>query len=210
VISRTPTMFEYHISYTCYINTSLALSVFRNDKIETNCSVKIGSRIAEKSVVKLTCNNIMNSAGRNWAFTFGSKHGFNQTIENHTFIITFQPFPLKNLPNFGVTLNEELTSASIFIPHCNQIAETKYLIFHCQADDNEPRSISDNCTSTCSVKSNSTYDMLLIRSPVPRYNGTEDVYDTFPTDQRTESIRIGKEKYILKHKMSLLIESFVF
>jgi len=36
--------------------------------------------------------------------------------------------------------------------------------------------------------------MSLVRSPVPRYNEIENIYDTFPIDQRTENIRIGKEK----------------
>jgi len=168
------------------------LAVFKNDKIATQCTVKLVSRDVKKSIVLLTCNNITDNAGRNWAFIFGSKYGSNQTIENQTFIITLEPFPLKNLPSFDITLNEELTSASIFIPHCGQIAEIKYLILHCQSNDNENRSLSDSCTSTCPVKSDSVYNISVVRLPLPRYNGIENVNDTFPTDQRTANIRIGK------------------
>lgn len=199
VIERTPIMFKYNIAYTCYIDKSFSLAVFRNDQIEEQCSVKLTSRDEKlkKSILTLTCNNIMDNAGRNWTFTFGSKHTFNQTIENQTFIVTLQPLPLKNLPNFDITLNEELTSASIFIPYCNQVAETKYLILYCQNDNNETRPLSDNCTSTCSVKSNSVYNISLVRSAVPKYNEIENVYDTFPIDQRTEHIRIGKKKILI-------------
>ncbi len=194
VIERTSTMFKYNISYNCSINRTLDLAVFRNDKIESLCSARATSRNITKTILILTCNNIMDHAGRNWTFTFGSKYGSNQTIENQTFLITLQPLPLKNLPNFDITLNEELTSASIFIPNCNQVAETKYLILHCQNENNENKSLSDTCKTTCSVKSGSVYNISLVRSPVPRYNEVENIYDTFPIDQRTENIRIGKEK----------------
>jgi hypothetical protein len=201
VTERTSTMFKYNISYTCYINASWSVAVFRNDKIEERCTVKFTSRDVNKTIVILTCNNITDNAGRNWTFTFGSKHGYNQTIENQTFLVTLQPLPLKNLPNFDITVNEELTSASIFIPHCNQVAETKYLILYCQNDDNETRPLFDNCTSTCTVKSGSVYNMSLVRSSLPIYNEIENVYDTFPTDQRTETIRIGKGKISIFKKI---------
>lgn len=171
----------------------MELAVFRNDKIVTQCTVRLTSRNEEKSIVLLSCHDIMDNAGRNWEFLFGSKYGFNQTIENQTFIITLEPLPLKNLPTLEITLNEELTSASIFIPNCGQAAEIKYLILHCQSDNNENKSLSDNCISTCSVKSDSLYNISLVRLPLPRYNGIENVNDTFPPDQRTENIRIGKE-----------------
>ena len=146
VIERTSTMFNYNISYTCFINASYSLAVFRNDKIEGRCSAKFGPRDARKTIVNILCSNITENAGRNWTFTFGSKYGFNQTIENQTFLVTLQPLPLKSLPNFDITLNEELPSASIFIPHCNQVAETKYLTLHCQNDDNETRLLSPRQT----------------------------------------------------------------
>lgn len=59
-----------------------------------------------KTIIHLTCNNIMKNAGRHWRFTFGSKAGSNQTITNQTFIVTLTPLALQSLPNWEVTLKQ--------------------------------------------------------------------------------------------------------
>ena len=135
----------------------------------------------------------MNNAGRNWTFVFGSIQGINSTIANQTFIVTLAPLPLQSLPKFGVTLNENLTLASIIVSNCDQVAEAKlYLTYQCQNDGNGNNYLSDSCTFTCPVQSDSVYNVSVVRLPVPIHDGTEAAKGTFPMDQRVESFRIGK------------------
>ncbi|CAF4008524.1 unnamed protein product [Rotaria sp. Silwood2] len=141
--------------------------------MSNQCKIKLESRNINKTIVKLGCVNITNNAGRNWTFIFGSKHGYNQFIVNHTFTVTLEPLPLKNLPSFDVTLNEELTSASIFVRDCDQVTETKYLSFQCGMNNNQYTPLPKNCAFTCPVKSESVYNISIIRLPIPRHNGTE-------------------------------------
>ncbi|CAF3421096.1 unnamed protein product [Rotaria sp. Silwood1] len=153
--------------------------------------MRLMSRNISQTIVRLTYENITNSAGRHWTFVFGSKHDSIQTIVNHTFTVTLDPLPLKSLPSFDVTLNEELTTASVFVPNCDQVAETKYLNFRCGINNDQQKPLPNNCVFTCSVNSSSVYNTSLIRLPIPRHNGTESFNDTFRMDQRIENIRIA-------------------
>ncbi|CAF3662355.1 unnamed protein product [Rotaria sp. Silwood1] len=193
VLSRTSTKFVCHITYNCFINNSYSLAVFHNDSIVSKFKVKPVSRDKDKTIVEVTCENITDNAGRKWAFVFGSKGGYDQTIKNQTFVITLEPLPLKNLLSFDGALNDDLTSATIFVPGCEQVTEaTSFLTFHCSNDDNGNRFLSDKCTFMCPVTSDSVYNMTLVRLPIPIYDGIESSNQTFPVDQRVQTIRIGK------------------
>ncbi|CAF1054196.1 unnamed protein product [Adineta steineri] len=195
IISRTPNTFKCQISYDCNItNHANTLAIFKDDKIVSQCTLRkvaaTGGR--EKTKLEITCNLIMGYAGKNWKFVLGNKSGVNPTIGNETFTVTLDPLLLTKLPSFDITLNEEITSASIVIPDCSHISEIKNLNFQCSSDDDVKKPVTDTCQVTCPVKPDSTYNISLIRIPIPIYNGKEIANGTFPEERRFETIRIGK------------------
>ncbi|CAF4900034.1 unnamed protein product [Rotaria sp. Silwood1] len=141
----------------------------------------------------LTCNNIINHAGRNWIFIFGSHYQYNQTITNQTFIVTLDPLSLKMLPSFNIALNEDQTLASILVPNCDQVTQTiSNIIYQCQSDDKKNRSISNNCTFTCPVKSGLVYNISITRLHISKHDGTNYTNGIFPMDRRVETVHLGK------------------
>ncbi|CAF0816273.1 unnamed protein product [Adineta steineri] len=187
-------MFKCQIVYDCELkNHTNTLAIFKDGEIVSQCTMrKVAATGKEKTKLEITCNLITGYAGKDWKFVLGSKSGVNPTIGNETFIITLDPLLLTKLPSFDITLDEEITSASIFIPDCSHISETKYLNFQCSSDDDVKKLVTDACQVTCPVKSDSTYNISLIRLPIPIYNGKEIVNATFSEERRRETIRIGK------------------
>ncbi|CAF0856706.1 unnamed protein product [Adineta steineri] len=132
-------MFKCQIVYDCELkNHTNTLAIFKDGEIVSQCTMrKVAATGKEKTKLEITCNLITGYAGKDWKFVLGSKSGVNPTIGNETFIITLDPLLLTKLPSFDITLDEEITSASIFIPDCSHISETKYLNFQCSSDDDE-------------------------------------------------------------------------
>ncbi|CAF1204664.1 unnamed protein product [Adineta steineri] len=194
VFNRTSNSFKCQISYDCELkNHANTLAIFKDAKIVTQCTIRKQSPTSkEKTKLEIACNPITGYAGKDWKFVLGSKSGVNQTIGNETFTVTLDPLLLTKLPSFDITLGEEITSASIVIPDCSDISETKYLNFQCSSDDDVKKPVTDTCQVTCPVKSDSTYNISLIRLPIPIYNRKEIVNGTFPEERRLETIRIGK------------------
>lgn len=134
----------------------------------------------------------MKNAGRHWRFTFGSKAGSNQTITNQTFIVTLTPLALQSLPNWEVTFKANSMLLSIYVPKCDEVTETSsYFIFQCQNDENRNKFISDRCTFDCPLSESSTYNISVIRLPIPIHHGNESICGTYSEDQRIENIHLG-------------------
>jgi hypothetical protein len=180
----TPNMFECIISYNCIIIDPTQLVVFRNDIIEKQCTSTVSLPNTDKTNAIVTCENIMNHTAQNWNFVFGSKHNRNSSIINETFIITLAPFPLEDLPDFNITVNDEITSASIFVPDCGRISERKYLSFQCEMGDYRNLSLPNTCIFACPVEPGTEHTVAIVRFPIPKYNGIEILNDTFPIDIR--------------------------
>ncbi|CAF1288660.1 unnamed protein product [Adineta steineri] len=197
IVSRTSNTFKCQISYDCELkNHANTLAIFKDDKIVIQCTVKkVAPTGEEKTKFEIACNLITGYAGKDWKFVLGNKSGVNPTIGNETFIITLDPLLLAKRPNFDITLDEVITSASIFIPDCSHISETKYLNFQCSSDDDVKKPVTDTCQVTCPVKPDSTYNISLIRRPIPIYNGKKIVNGTLLEERRLETIRIGKPCY---------------
>jgi len=176
-------MFTCKISYDCLIINSDKLAVFQKDNIATQCKLNLTYvPVIEKTNVIITCDNIENNAGRNWEFLFGSINDQTSIVINETFIVTLEPFPLKDLPKFNETINENITLASFFIPDCHQVAETKYLSYQCGREVKNRSSLFENCTFTCPVGPGRNEYAAIIRSPIPRYDGAQNVTGLFPEE----------------------------
>jgi hypothetical protein len=198
MIKRTWNMFVCKISYECLIINSAKLAVFKDDNITTQCKVNLTYfPVIEKTNVIITCDNIENNAGRNWQFVFGSINDQKSNVMNETFIVTLEPFLLKNLPNHNLTINDNITSASIFFPNCDQVAEIKYLNYRCGRDIKNKNSLFQNCTFTCPVAPGRTQDAAIIRSQIDRYDGTQNVSGTFPEETRPFNFHTSKRNISL-------------
>jgi hypothetical protein len=198
VIKRTWDMFMFNISYNCVIIDSAKLAVFKNDNIETQCKLNLTYfPVMEKTNVIITCDNIKNNAGRNWEFLFGSINNQKSNIIKEKFIVTLQPFPLKNLPTFNLTINDNITSVSIFVPDCDQVAETKYLTYRCGMNKVTKSSPFENCTFTCPAVPGRHQVVEVIRSPIAGYDGTQNVNGTFPEETRLDTFNIRKKYFTI-------------
>jgi hypothetical protein len=176
-------MFTCKISYDCLIINPDKLAVFKKDNIARQCKLNLTYvPVIEKTNVIITCDNIENNAGRNWGFVFGSINDQKSIVINETFIVTLEPFPLKDLPRLNETVNENITLASFFIRDCHQLAETKYLNYQCGREVKNRSSLLENCTFTCPVLPGRAEYAAIIRSPIPRYDGTQNVTGTFPEE----------------------------
>jgi hypothetical protein len=184
VNKRTWNMFECSISYNCVIVDPTQLAVFRNDIIEKQCTSNVTLPNTDKTNAIVICDNIMNYTAKNWKFVFGSKNGHNPSVINETFIITLAPFLLNDLPDFNITVDKDITSASIFAPNCDRVSEMKYLSFECEMADHRNLSLSNNCTFTCPVEPGTEHTVTIVRSSIQKYNGVETLNDTFPMDAR--------------------------
>ncbi|CAF4652467.1 unnamed protein product, partial [Rotaria sp. Silwood2] len=129
--------------------------------------------------------------GRDWKFVFGSKIGHKSNVVNETFVVTLEPFPLNNITSLNMKTDESITLASMIVPHCDQIAEMKYLSFRCGLDNNNQQPLPDNCTFTCPVRPGSFLDVGIIRHPIQRQNGRPSVNDTFTMESRGFNFNIG-------------------
>jgi hypothetical protein len=189
---RNSTSFHCSILYNCSVTDLNEFTVFKNDTTSAQCTANVITPNNQTTNVRVICEHITNNAGRSWTFVLGSKHDRNPSVVNETFSIILKPLPLKDLPSFSIVLNEAITSASILVPDCDKVSETKYLSFQCGIDNKSNMSVSSNCSFMCLVKSNSLLNIIVTRLPIPKYNvqGAHD--DTFPTDRRSENIHIGK------------------
>ncbi|CAF3261215.1 unnamed protein product [Rotaria sp. Silwood2] len=183
LIKRTSTMFVLNISYDCLISNSKKLAVFKDNMIVSKCRFNLTYFPAiERTNVIVTCENIENNPGRDWKFIFGSMSGHKSSVSNETFIITFEPVRLNDIMNISVTIDDNITIASMFVLRCDQSAEMKYLSYQCGLDGSQQKPLSDSCTFTCPVKPGMDYDVAVIRHPIQRYDGMQNVSGVFEMD----------------------------
>jgi hypothetical protein len=213
-------MFECIISYNCVIIDPTQLAIFRNGIIEKQCRSTVKLPNTDKTNAIITCENIKNYTAQNWTFVFGSNHDRNASIVNETFIVTFAPFPLENLPDFNITVNEKITSASIFVSDCGRISDMKYLSFQCELSDYRNLSLPNNCTFTCPVEPGTEHTMGIVRFPIPKYNGIPILNDKFPIDIRhktfdsrkknTETCQMNQKEFDLCEKIFNIVFVLLF
>ncbi|CAF3898085.1 unnamed protein product, partial [Rotaria sp. Silwood1] len=124
VQDRTSSMFIGFITYNCSSINSSELFVFVNESNVENCIVTADiSDNMNYTIVSITCDNIMNNAGRNWTFSIGKKISDVQIIFNEIFIVTLAPLSLNASTYINVTIVEDLEDALIFIPNCTDICD---------------------------------------------------------------------------------------
>jgi len=165
VINRTSSSFIALITYNCSSINSSELFVFSNETELDNCMLAEGFL---NNTINVTCNNIPNNAGRNWTFTLAAKSFQSQIILNETFIITLKPLSLHTSTNINITVEDNLTSAFVYIPNCLDITYPEYLVFRCNSSDLSNNTLSDNCTYTClDLNPGSIYEASLVQLPIP-------------------------------------------
>ncbi|CAF0988795.1 unnamed protein product [Rotaria sordida] len=188
VKNRTSSMFTALITYNnCSSINSSELFVFVSESVVENCFVTEDiPHNMDDTIINVTCENIMNKAGRDWTFNIGSKFFHNQIIFNEIFIVTLEPLSLNTSTYIDVMIDKNLTSALIFIPNCADISDIEYLIFRC-SDSNG--TLSENCTYTCSnIQFGSIYNLSLVRLPIPiadedkNFFPEENLYKEFQTN----------------------------
>ncbi len=169
VINRTSTMFIALINYNCSSINSSELFVFVNEISVNNCYIneEISDNI-NNSTINVRCHSIQNNAGRNWTFTLGGKNFHNRIILNSTFVITLEPLSLNISTNISIEINDNLRSASVFIPNCLNISDPEYVIFRCNSSDLSNNTLEENCTYTCfHLEPGSISNASLVRLSIP-------------------------------------------
>jgi hypothetical protein len=189
VIQRTSEMFTGLIAYNCSFTNSNNLTIVYN-KTLASCSVSEQfSNDTQNSIVNVTCNNIVNNAGRDWTF------GLNRTcldnpIIDELFTITLPPLYL-NTTSFNISEDENFT-AFVVVPDCKKIADPKYLVVRCNSSDMSNNTLSEDCTYTCSdLEAGSIYTASLVRLSIPKADKTNGNEATFPEESRNETYKIG-------------------
>jgi hypothetical protein len=204
VTDRTSDMFIANLTYNCsFINSSL-LTVF-HDGQEHNCNAtEYFQDATDDSTVILICRDIKRHAGRNWSFDLSRTLLDDKSTINETFTITLEPQPLPTSTEINVAVDENLTSASIFIPDCEEIAAPADLKVRCNISDTLAVSLSTNCTHICNdLKPGSDNIALLIRSPIK----IADNGSIFPEVNQSITYQIGKIKMVVQLSSNLLISS---
>lgn len=159
------------------------VAVFKDGTMATNCEIELSYPfIMESTYAVFICSNIMNNAGRDWNFTFGSTNNHKPIIASETFIVTLEPLPLMLIKRQNITINKTMTVASIIAPHCNLVSDIEYLSYQCGMDHNNQKPMTSNCMFTCPVQPGSTYHVAIIRRAIKKYNGLSITNDTFPQE----------------------------
>ncbi|CAF1109686.1 unnamed protein product [Rotaria sordida] len=186
VTYRTSSMFTGHVTYNCSTMNISDLIIYTNTP--ANCSVL---ECSSNNEINIKCHSIENKAGRDFEFILGM-HENNQSIINKTFIVTLKPLLLNTSANINITVHENLTSASILVSNCEEIAEPDKLTFKCDSSNQSSESSLINCTHTCvDLQPGCVYEASLILSPI-KISDKEN--DTFPNDTKTETYRIDLDK----------------
>ncbi|CAF3624077.1 unnamed protein product [Rotaria sordida] len=186
VTYRTSSMFTGHVTYNCSTMNISDLIIYTNTP--ANCSVL---ECSSNNEINIKCHSIENKAGRDFEFILGM-HENNQSIINKTFIVTLKPLLLNTSANINITVHENLTSASILVSNCEEIAEPDKLTFKCDSSNQSSESSLINCTHTCvDLQPGCVYEASLILSPI-KISDKEN--DTFPNDTKTEIYRIDLDK----------------
>ncbi len=186
VTNRTSEMFTALINYNCSLIDLPEILTYNGTS--DHCSVTISASDTENRTIDVTCNDIVNYAGRNWVFDLIGNSS-SQIVQNETFIITLEPLPL-NEDSFNITVNEDFT-ATVVVPGCEKIADLKYLIFLCNSSDMLNRTFSSNCTITCpDLTPGSINDAWLIRLPIPIADQAIE-NGTFPENSTNKKYIIG-------------------
>ena len=150
VSNRTSSSFTALISWN---DSSVNVSELRI--LPENCSLhastpteQMGSNTSTS--MRVECNTIEESAGRNWSFSvIREQNGSIVSISNFT--VTLPPLPLDSTTKIVVTIDENLTSASIHVPQCWRIANERFLAFRCNTSDaTAQQSLGGNCSWICS------------------------------------------------------------
>lgn len=182
-------MFTALITYNCSNIDASKLLIY--NETSNSCSLSDSLTSPGNSTVNVTCNNIENNAGRNWTFVLGGKEN-SQIIINESFTITLKPLPLNTSTKIIIQVHEDLTSASISVLNCTNIAEPEYLVIRCNSSDTSNSTLSSNCTFTCSnLLPGSIYNASLVRLPIPIADKRDGNETTFPEDTLDQPYTIG-------------------
>jgi hypothetical protein len=190
VTDRTSTMFTGLVTYNCSSINSSELFVFVNESPVDDCTVTEDFSYAmSDSTVNVTCQNIFDNAGRDWTFNLGRRFLRSQIIFNQTFTITLAPLSLNSSTNIDITVDENMTSALVFIPNCREISDPQYLVFRCNSSDLSNTDIPSNCTLRCfNLEPGSTYTTSLVRLPIRIADKKEDESNnTFPEEMLNQT-----------------------
>ncbi|CAF3021147.1 unnamed protein product [Rotaria sp. Silwood2] len=190
VTERTSSMFTALITYDCSFMNVSDLKVDSNTS--ANCSTNQSlSNDNSSSEVNVTCHNIENKAGRNFEFTL-SQNNSNQFINTTTFNVTLKPLPLNTWADITITVDTNLTSASISILNCEKIAEQEKFMFACDSSNKSSMSSLINCSHKCvNLLPGSSYEASLIRLPITIDDKKDD---TFPEENITRKYTIDLDK----------------
>jgi hypothetical protein len=198
VTDRNSTMFTGFITYDCSFINWVNVTVLYNSTL-ANCfaSVHVSNITQKNDTTTVTCNNIQNNAGRNWTFNVLHTSILPGTFINETFTITLEPLPLNN-ESVKRTINEDLTSASFWVPDCEKIADPTYLVFRCNSsNESNDTFLENNCTSMCPVQPGGSYHSVLVQLPIKIADKINDTNNTFPQETLDEIYEIG-EKHVFE------------
>jgi len=184
-------MFTALITYNCSLINLPYLLVY--NKTVDNCSRTESSVGIENNTVNVTCDNIINYAGRNLAFSL-IRNESSQIIKNETFTITLEPLSINTM---SINRTIENLTATFVVPNCEKIADLKYLVFRCNSSDMSNSTLSSTCTFTCSnLEPGSFYNASLVRLPIPIMDKTDGNDTNFPEQSLKESFDIGLKKCV--------------
>jgi len=162
-------MFTALISCNCSSINSSELFIFINETLANNCFI---NENLNNNTINVTCVSIENNAGRNWTFTL-----VRMNFQNETFTITLEPLSLNLSTNITIEINDNQTSALIFIPNCLNISDPSYLIFRCNNSDLLNNTLSDNCTYICyDLQPGSSYNSSLVRLSIPIVDKNDEMF----------------------------------
>ncbi|CAF1139955.1 unnamed protein product [Adineta steineri] len=175
VQNRGSDMFTALISYDCPF-TDLYSFTMLYDETSANCSILNNvSNITGDIAINVTCNNILNNAGRNWTFSI-NRTSSNSAVYFEDFTITLSPLNYTGF-NYTTTYDNNQISITISKPDCSQIADLQYLVVRCNDSDKTNNTLSQNCTQVCwGLEHGSKYNVSLVRLPIP----IADMNDTIP------------------------------
>ncbi|CAF0733136.1 unnamed protein product [Adineta steineri] len=173
VQDRGSDMFTALITYNCFFTDLYSFTILYNETF-ADCSILNDvSNITGNIAINVTCNNILDNAGRDWTFSINRTPFSSADTINENFTVTLSPLNYTDF-NYTTTYDNNQISTAISKPNCTQIADLKYLVVRCNDSDKTNNTLSQNCTQVCwGLEYGSKYNVSLVRLPIP-IAGTND------------------------------------
>lgn len=145
--ARTSTSFSATLKFDCPVPNPKNFTIQYSGALFSTCTFDSNSTSQPRNEIYVNCENIWNSAGRNWTFLV-VPGAANSAIVNATFTVTLNPLPLRN-ESIGQS-NASLTLISINFINCTAIADLSTLTYTCNSTNRtENKNLSSSCTMTC-------------------------------------------------------------